>query len=634
MRITEAKIEDDSGEIEIIWFNQSYVQSQLAEGKQVSISGKITALGEKLQMKNPTFELLHDWTTKTRHTAKIVAKYPETKGMTSKGIRHFIDLALEQIKQVPDPIPEEICSKYSFPEINTAIKNIHTPENIEDAEHAKKRFTFEDLFYLQLFNIEQKQELAKKNAPKIKISPKEIKELLSTLPFELTLTQKKSLWEIAQDIEKSHPMNRLLQGDVGSGKTIITAVIAILAAQKGFQSALMAPTEILARQHYKTFAKFFPEFESGVCLLTASQSRASYGKDLEDELKKKDAIEKIKRGEIKIIIGTHALIQKGIEFKNLALVTVDEQHRFGVDQRAELVRSTNIVPHFLSMSATPIPRTLSLTLWGDLDLSLISELPKNRKPIITRVVDKKKRVEAYDFIRDQIKKGRQAFVVCPRIEPNEETEKEIPKGTQIWMQEFQKLAVKSVKEEFEKLSQKIFPDLKVAMLHGKLKEKEKEEIMRNFSEGETDILVSTSVVEVGVDVPNAAIMMIEGSERFGLAQLYQFRGRVGRGEHQSFCLLFTESTSQSTADRLKSIEKAKNGLELAEYDLKLRGPGEFLGEIQTGMPDLAMKALQNPNLVKEAREEAKQILSQDPALKNYPLLKKHLKELQAQIHWE
>ncbi|MDP2704060.1 MAG: ATP-dependent DNA helicase RecG [bacterium] len=647
MHITEAKIADDSGEIKIIWFNQSYVQNQIAPGKHLSISGKIRQKESGLEMTNPTFELLHDWTTETKHTAKIVAKYPETQGMTSKGIRHFVDIALKQLQKLPDPIPEEIRKKHSFPEINTALKDTHTPENLEDAERAKKRFAFEDLFYLQLWNIEQKQKLAREIAPKIEITPEEIKELLSALPFELTLTQKKSLWEIAQDVGKPHPMNRLLQGDVGSGKTIVVAAIALLMAEKGSQTAFMAPTEILARQHYQTLKKFFPETEVGIALLTSSESRAYYGKNLEQEIKKASLKREIENGNVHIILGTHALIQKDVHFKNLSLVVIDEQHRFGVRQRAELTKSSSLslsssssIPHFLSMSATPIPRTLSLTLWGDLDLSLISELPKNRKSIITKVIDTKKRTEAYDFIRKQIQEGRQAFVICPRIEPSEDTRPELAERhpyvwqNNVWKSNSQTLEVKSVKEEFEKLSKKIFPDLKMAMLHGKLKAKEKESIMKQFSNGTTDILVSTSVIEVGVDVPNATIMFIEGSERFGLAQLYQFRGRVGRGEHQSYCFLFTESSSKSTAERLKSIEEAKNGLELAEYDLKLRGPGEFLGEVQTGMPDLAMKALQHPNLVITAREEAKEILSKDQNLKNYPLLREHLKEFQTHIHWE
>jgi ATP-dependent DNA helicase RecG len=473
--------------------------------------------------------------------------------------------------------------------------------------------------------------LAQKKAPVIKAETKAVKKIVDGLPFELTPSQKQSLWEVLQSLEKGQPMNRLLQGDVGSGKTIIVAIAALMAAQEGHQVAFMAPTEILARQHYETLTKVFPDFEDGVALLTSNEAKVFYGQGLEQETKKPSLVKDIESEKIKVVIGTHALIQKGVTFPNLSLIVVDEQHRFGVEQRAALIQDSekkkgSCVPHFLSMSATPIPRTLSLTLFGDLDLSLITELPKNRKPIITKVVAPVNREKAYAFIRGQVKKGRQVFVICPRIEPSTE---EAPTAS-LWS----RLEVKSVKEEFEKLSEKVFPDLQVAMLHGKLKAKEKEEVMKDFGEGRCNILVSTSVVEVGVDVPNATIMMIEGAERFGLAQLYQFRGRVGRGEHQSFCFLFTGSSSKTTHQRLKSIVEAKNGLELAEQDLKIRGPGQFLGRAQTGMPDLAMKAIRNPELVKSARESAEVILASDKQLKKHPLLQGRLEFFQKQVHWE
>ncbi|MDZ4346961.1 MAG: ATP-dependent DNA helicase RecG [Candidatus Binatia bacterium] len=449
------------------------------------------------------------------------------------------------------------------------------------------------------------------------------------MPFELTAPQQRVLQEILADMQQSHPMNRLLQGDVGSGKTIVAGIAALLCAHAGYQSAFMAPTEILARQHYQTLTKFFEEYDGGIALLTSKEAKAFYGENLEADLKKTDLIKKIEGGNIGIVIGTHALIQKDVVFGKLGLVVVDEQHRFGVGQRAKLTQNEGPTPHFLSMSATPIPRTLTMTIFGNLDLSLIDELPKGRKPITTKIVDPQNRPQAYRFIKEQIGAGRQVFVICPRIEEAQKSEE-----FDITFRQKAAWEVKAVKVEYEKLSKEVFPDLKVAMLHGKMKASEKAQVMKAFSAGEYDILVSTSVVEVGVDIQNAAIMMIEGADRFGLAQLYQFRGRVGRGEHQSFCLLFTDSKSKSTKERLESLVRAKNGFELAEADLRLRGPGEFLGETQTGMPDLALKALQNPDLLGKARAEALKLLEGSAELEGYPLLAKKLAQFKKDVHLE
>lgn len=629
--IVEALVSDDSGSIRVVWFNQPYIRNVLRPGRVANFSGKVTSGEDELYLSNPIYEPIsvgHE----TKHTGRIVPVYPETKGLTSKGLRYLIKPILDAIKKLPEAIPQEILKQESLSEINTALHNIHFPPSLDEALAAKKRFAFEDLFFLQLYNIEQRLRLAKEKATSIDTNVEKIKKLIGTLPYELTPSQKKSLWEIMQDISKPTPMNRLLQGDVGSGKTIVAAIAAIITARAGYQTAFMAPTEILARQHYHTFAKFFKDFEHGVGLLTGGEARACYGHEMETSLKKPSLLQEITDKKIRIVIGTHALIQKNIAFSNLTLVVVDEQHRFGVEQRATLTKNKTLVPHFLSMSATPIPRTLSLTLFGDLDLSLITELPKDRQPIITKVVAPANREKAYAFIRGQVKKGRQAFVICPRIEPNQELG--------IRNQELGKLEFKSVKEEYEKLSKKVFPDLRVAMLHGKLRPKEKEQIMSAFAKASADkneridILVATSVVEVGVDIPNATIMMIEGADRFGLAQLYQFRGRVGRGTHQSFCFLFTDSSSATTHRRLKSIVEAKNGFELAEKDLAIRGPGQFLGAGQSGMPDIAMKALQNPELVKRARDGAVTTLKKDPTLKKHPNLRGRLSEFQKKVHWE
>ncbi|MDO8430078.1 MAG: ATP-dependent DNA helicase RecG, partial [bacterium] len=540
---------------------------------------------------------------------------------------------LKSLDILDDFIPAEILKEQKFPDINLALKRIHFPLKLVDAELAKKRFAFENLFLLQLNNLKIKSQLAIKKADAISTDKNYLQELISQLPFQLTGSQKESLKEIIEDLQKPHPMNRLLQGDVGSGKTVIAALSAILVAKNQFQTVFMAPTEVLAGQHYRTITGIFKDFNKGIALLTANKNELSFGEKSDVKISKAKLLKEIENGNAKIIIGTHAVIQKGVKFKNLALAIVDEQHRFGVQQRAALLKNENdqdvSIPHFLSMSATPIPRTLTLTVFGDLDLSTITELPAGRKEIITKIVAPENRPKAYDFIKEQIIKGRQAFVICPRIEPGT-----IKEGEVLSEAKKKALELKSVKEEFEKLSTKIFPDLRVVMLHGKMKGKEKDQIMKDFQGRKYDILISTSVIEVGVDVQNAAIMMIEGSERFGLAQLYQFRGRVGRAEHQSFCLLFTDSDSDTVKRRLNFLLTAKNGFELAEKDLLLRGPGQFLGESQTGLPDIAMDALKDIQLVKTARDAAKEIISNDSEFYNFPALKERFQQFQKEIHLE
>lgn len=632
MFVVEALVADDTGSIKAVWFNQRFLLSVLKRGKVISLAGKVVETGKGgICMTHPIYEFTEAMVNEdeTRHTGRLVPVYPETKRLTSKAFRYLIKPLLENLEKVQDPLPPEILKQNKLPEINLALNHVHFPETLRQAQTAKKRFSFEDLFLLQLANIRLRLLLSREKARSFSLDAEFIKALLSKLPFELTQSQKQALFEVLKDFEKGHPMNRLLQGDVGSGKTIVAAMAAMVAARGGSQSAFMAPTEVLAHQHYATLKKFFSDFTAGIGLLTSSSAKVFYGDGLEEEIKKQDLIKKISSGEVKIVIGTHALIQKNIKFNDLAFVVIDEQHRFGVKQRAELTdQSPDILPHFLSMSATPIPRTLTLTIFGDLDLSIINELPKGRKEIITKIVAPENRDKAYAFIRGQVKKGRQVFVICPRIEKEDEEEK------MLRMQDIFQLEIKSVKEEFEKLSKKVFPDLRVGLLHGKLKAKEKADIMEKFKNKETDILVSTSVIEVGVDIPNATIMMIEGSERFGLAQLYQFRGRVGRGEHQSFCFLFTDASGQSVFTRLNSLLEAKNGFELAEKDLAIRGPGEFLGQSQTGRPDLAMKAIQNPELVKSSREAAKTILEKDPELEGYSLLLAKIHEFESRVHLE
>jgi ATP-dependent DNA helicase RecG len=635
--IVEAVIGDESGNIKAIWFNQPYVANSLRMGREANFAGKISVSQEgELYLNNPAYELAHHNAEEqeTRHTARLVPIYPETRGLTSKGLRFLIQPILKNTEDIPEWIPAKILKENNLPETNDAFASIHFPHAIEDAMTARNRFSFEDLFLLQLWNIQQKLKLKEEKAHAVATDIERLKTIIEKLPFELTLSQKKSLWEILKDIEKSTPMNRLLQGDVGSGKTVVAALAGIVAAEHGYQTAFMAPTEILARQHFETLKNILKR--TGVAcevgFLTSGGAKLCYEDGLEADIPKKELREHVQRGEVKIVIGTHALISEAndeatLSFKNLALVIVDEQHRFGVAQRAALLSQT-YKPHFLSMSATPIPRTLMMTVFGDLDISTITELPAGRKHITTKVVLPEERIKTYEFIREEAQKGRQTFVICPRIEPASVNEGEVK------IKEFKKLELKSVKEEFERLSKKVFPDLRLAMLHGQLKSKEKERIMGEFMGGTIDVLVSTSVVEVGVDIKNATIMMIEGSDRFGLAQLYQFRGRVGRGEHQSYCFLLTDSKGASTQSRLKAIVEAKNGFELAEKDLKIRGPGEFLGQSQSGLPDVAMKALTNVELVKSSRAAAAAITKADPSLKEYPLLRTQMEKFQRGIHLE
>jgi ATP-dependent DNA helicase RecG len=639
LSVVTAILADESGTIRAVWFNQPYIATTLRPGRIANFSGKVSfSEDDGIYLNSPIYEIQRSTSSEENleatHTGRLVPVYPETQGITSRGIRFLVQRILGKNPGLSDWLPEAVRKAVAIPEIHAALQSIHFPKHIEDAMAARRRFSFEELYLLQLWNFEQKSKLAEKRAPVIPEKINRVKDILAHLPFTLTQSQKQSLWDVIQDIAKPTPMNRLLQGDVGSGKTIVAAIAAILAAEQGFQTAFMAPTEILARQHFLTMQKLLEQIPAHerltIGLVTGSGASVFYPDGLESKISKKDFLAHTADGTILIIFGTHALIQKTVVFKNLGFVIIDEQHRFGVRQRAELAKhteaSSSLLPHFLSMSATPIPRTLMLTVFGDLDLSLITELPAGRKPIETSIVPPAERKSTYDFIRKEVKTGRQIFVICPRIEAEDPAS---PSYKLVG-----NLELKSVKEEYEKLSKIIVPDLRIAMLHGQMKAKEKEAIMREFKDEKFDIMVATSVVEVGVDVPNATIMMIEGADRFGLAQLYQFRGRVGRGEHQSYCFLMSEQKSGTAVARLKAILAAKNGFELAEYDLKLRGPGQFFGQVQTGFPDALMSALQDPELVKTSREVAAKTIRQDPTLAHTPLLKQKMQEFEKQIHQE
>ncbi len=640
MSIIEMTIADDTGTIRAVWFNQPYVANTLKTGRAANFAGK-TSISEEgeIYLSNPTYELVRTRDAESQemnHTARLVPIYPETRGLTSRGIRFVTQSLFKKNPILKEWIPKAVLEEFGFPELGDAIHAMHFPAQIEDAIAARARFSFEELFLLQILNTQHKMQLAEKSAPSIQTDIEQVKMMLSKLPFELTASQKKSLWEIIQDIERARPMNRLLQGDVGSGKTVVAAIAAIIAAKNELQTAFMAPTEILARQHFDTLKKLFLRLslhdQPAIGLITGSGATVFYKDALESKVSKIEFAKKVTAGEVAIIFGTHALIQKSMEFKDLGLVIIDEQHRFGVRQRAELntrkERNGNI-PHFLSMSATPIPRTLMLSVFGDLDLSLITELPVGRKEIKTSIVSPLERTKTYDFVREQVTERRQVFVICPRIDAEEQEPGQAAAGVVA-----KKLELRSVKEEYEKLSKEIFPELRVAMLHGQMKAKEKEDVMKKFKDHEFDILISTSVVEVGVDIPNATVMMIEGADRFGLAQLYQFRGRVGRGDHQSYCFLMADSNAAVNNARLKALLEAKNGFELAEKDLALRGPGQFFGHIQTGLPDIAMEALRDPELVKSSRDAAQKALAEDPQFKKSVMLRKKIEEFRAKLHQE
>ncbi len=626
MILTQAIVADNSGSIKIVWFNQPYLVNVLKKGNFISLSGKVTFDEYGLYLSNPAYEKISHSeldTSNLIHTGRLVAIYPETERLSSRWLRKIIQKILIKIEnKLRDFIPGEIIKKFNLFPLKEALWQVHFPDSLNSAQKAKERFSFEELFLLQLYILRERLALKRERAVSIPLNLELVKNFINSLPFELTLAQKRSLFQILKDLEKPRPMNRLLEGDVGSGKTIVALIAALNVARAGYQIALMAPTEILARQHFKTSSYFLRNFQVKIGLLTREESLV-FGEQKISQISRKKFLQKIKNGEIDFLIGTHALIQKEVEFKNLALVILDEQHRFGVEQRARLVKRQEqpFLPHLLSMTATPIPRTLALALYGDLDLSLLDQLPKGRKKVVTKIIPPEKRKLAYDFIREQVKAKNQVFVICPRIEKRENENLNLSE-------------VKAVKEEYEKLSKVIFPDLKVAMLHGRMKAKEKEKIMKDFKEKKIDILVSTSVVEVGIDIPNATIIMIEGAERFGLAQLHQFRGRVGRGEKQSFCFLFTESSSKKTRQRLEALLTCENGFELAEKDLEMRGPGEIFGAKQWGLPDIAMESLKDVSLVEKARNSAKEILEKDPELKKYPLLRKKLAEFKKRVHLE
>lgn len=624
MKITEALITDGTEQLKVIWFNQPFIAKNISTGDKISLAGKIDSDYGGVIMKSPAYEKIY--TEQNVNTQGIVPVYHSTANITQKQIRFLVKQAIIYARDLEDWLPGKVIKRQKLTSLRQAIKQIHFPLDFKEVNEAKRRLAFNEMFLTQLQSQYLKNNLKSQKAKSIKFKETATKKFVDSLPFQLTNAQKKSAWEILLDIEKEKPMTRLLEGDVGSGKTVVAVLSLYNTVLNKKQAVLMVPTEILAKQHFQSICKMLDKYKIRIGLLTRSDKKinehVNFDKKISNKknnLSKNQIAELIKNSEIDIVIGTHALIQEKIKFKNLEFVIIDEQHRFGVEQRKAIIEKSgdkNTTPHLLSMTATPIPRSLALILYGELDISIIDEMPKGRKKIITRVVSEHNREQAYNFIRSEIKNGRQIFVICPLIDVSD------------------KLGVKSVKEEFKKLDEIIFPDISIAMLHGKLKSTEKEQIMQDFLDKKTKILVSTSVIEVGIDVPNSTIMMIEGADRFGLAQLHQFRGRVGRGEHQSYCFLFSDNESDKTAERLYSLEKHHDGFSLAKIDLKFRGPGEVYGTSQKGFPEFNMANIFDQLLIKQTHEEAKILIEEDPKLKKWPKLDQKLNAWEKNLHLE
>jgi ATP-dependent DNA helicase RecG len=642
--MAEATIEDTSGTLKIIWFNQAYFGKMYAVGQTIEVTGKIQIKNGTRTLINPNLRersLLpidsHDSLfASNSNTTVLTPLYAETRHVSSRWISLVISRALSELGSIEDPIPEILLKKYSLPSLWSAYIWIHSPKHPDDAQKARKRFAFEEIFTIQLQKFNDRQKVQEQRAYHIEVDESHLKDFLKKLPYDMTQGQKDAVATILGDIQKEYPMSRLLEGDVGSGKTAIAAAATYVTVMNrpnkngtrqsfgNLQVAYMAPTEILATQHFESFIEYFRDTGISVALITGSgcrkfPSKVASQRDNWTSISKAQLSKWIANGEIPVVIGTHALIQKSLTFKHLALAIIDEQHRFGLKQRKGLAKKDDHAPHLLSMSATPIPRTLALTMYGDLDISVLNELPPGRQHPHTEVILPEKRKELYEKVREQLRSGKQAYVICPRIDEADPTLQKT-------------LQIRSVLQEEKVLQETIFPEFVVRSIHSRMTKQKKEDVMMEFKHKKIDILVSTSVIEVGVNVPNATIMIIEGAERFGLAQLHQLRGRVMRSSDKPYCYLFTDSKSDKTKERLSVFTKAKNGFELAEYDLSLRGSGTLIGTKQWGISDIAMEALRNPKLVEAAREEAR-LLVKSGTLASHPLLLAKINALE-QTHME
>ena len=603
---TQAVLGDETGNVRAVWFGNPWLASQLEHGGQVVLSGKVSVFRGNLVFQGPEYEIL-DQDDDLVHTGRLVPVYPSTQGLSQRVLRSLVRRAIDAcLAQVEEFLPTEVTHRAGLIGLRNALEQMHYPNDWESLQRARRRLAFDEMFLFQLSLFVRRSEWREVGgAVPMAVDPRLIHEFLQNLPFALTGAQTRALTDITTDIASDHAMSRMLQGDVGSGKTVVATAAMLAAALNGRQAALMAPTEILAEQHFLTVCGLLdgPGFESSggsiqtlrpagldrkltVALLIGGQRKRV----------RDDITGLLSAGMIDIVVGTHALIQDPVDIPNLALAIVDEQHRFGVVQRAKL-RNKGVRPHFLSMSATPIPRSLAMTVYGDLDVSVIDEMPPGRQPVRTRFVENDRRGAAYEFVRSEIESGRQAFVVCPLIDESEIVQ------------------TRAATEEYERLSTQVFPDRHVGLLHGRMSLEEKEAVMDRFKDGEIEILVATPVVEVGIDIPNATVMLIDGAERFGLSQLHQFRGRVGRGGHQSYCLLLSESPGSEALNRLKLLERVSDGFRLAEEDLKIRGPGDYLGTRQSGLPLFKVAQITDQDIVNLARREAAHLLTIDPDLK-------------------
>ncbi len=655
--VSEGYLKDASGRLKLRWFNQPYIAKMYQSGTLVKATGKVSGSGDKLYLANPELQKISAteaglFATEQQHPkkksgrpadgeprtfsedagAKFFAVYPESRGVSSLWVRHAVAKILASIEKIDDSLPQELLKRYNLPTLKTALVWAHQPQNLKDADAARKRFAFEEVFLIQLERAKEKLAQTREQSFVVDAPERDVDAFVASFPFAATAAQKRAIAAILGDMKSGHPMSRLLEGDVGSGKTAVAATAAWAAVRTRpagqqfgtLQVAYMAPTEILAKQHFESFIQFFDSFPINIGLITGSgcyKFPSKISRDKATPISRTQLLKWVANGEIPVLIGTHALIQKSVQFKHLSLVVIDEQHRFGVSQRKKLARKETRIPHLLSMTATPIPRTLALTLWGDLDLTLLDEMPPGRKQIITEIIKPDGRAKAYAQMGEQLAQGRQAYVICPRIDEPDPAK------------EFA-LQAKSVKEEAKRLKKDIFPEYEIGILHSKMKPKEKDEIMGKFLNKEIDILVATSVVEVGVNVPNATMIFIEGAERFGLSQLHQLRGRVVRSTHQAYCYVCPESKGEQTTARLKALVNAKNGFELAEADLLQRGAGTLGGGQQWGISDVGMEALKNLKLVEAARAEAQALVAQDEQLTAHPALGAALAARAAELHFE
>lgn len=599
MHITEAIASDASASARLIWFNQPYREGSIKKSEVYFISGNYELSRQRFSIMNPTIELANDFPVST---ARIVPVYKETKGLASRQLRSVLAQLVPMMRALPETLPAWLIKDHRLLSRDEAVVALHFPENTEQLEAARRRFGFEEVFRLTLASLLNKQENARETSLEIPFKERLAKDFVASLPFKLTDAQRKVIWQSYLDLQKPQPMNRLIEGDVGSGKTVVAAMAALMALEQNYQVALMAPTELLARQHADTIHTLLEPLglQREVTLLVGSLSAAQ----------KKEAHQVIADGKARFIIGTQALIQEQVDMHKLAFVVIDEQHRFGVDQRKTLMGKAGHMPHVMSLTATPIPRSLALTLYGELDVSVLDTKPPGRKPIITRIVAPTGKTQLYGKIKDELKAGRQMFVVAPLISDSET------------------VAANSAEKIYEELSRKDFRQFRVGLLHGRMKPDEKAVAMERFVKHELDILVSTTVIEVGVDVPNATIMLIEGPERFGLAQIHQLRGRVGRGGHQGYCYLLM-SDSSAPSRRLRALEASQDGFKLAELDLEIRGPGAIYGTMQHGQLDLRIAKLTDTKLIAEARAAAQEFLDRGENLLKYKELMAEVEKLRA-----